>query len=72
MNRAIQYVTDAKGEQNAVIVPIEQWRKLKEDYRKVRNKLDVLQGLQDAVDEVNAIKSGEKVGKSLNELLDEG
>ena len=71
MNKAIQYVTDAQGEQNAVIVPIEKWKKLQADYRKLKNKLDVLNGLQDAVEEVNAIKRGERQGQTLEELLDE-
>lgn len=45
MSKAIQYVTDAEGEQNAVIVPIKEWRKLQDKYRKLKNKPDVLQGL---------------------------
>ena len=57
MNEAIQYVTDNKGEQNAVIVPIEKWKKLQADYRKLKSKLDVPNGLQNAVEEVNAIKN---------------
>ena len=71
MNKAIQYVTNAKGEQNAVIVPLEEWRKLQDKYRKLKNKLDVLNGLQEAVEEVNAIKRGEKQGQTLEELLNE-
>lgn len=71
MNKAIQYVTNEIGEQNAVIVPIEEWRKLQNKYRKLKNKLDVLNGLQEAVEEVNAIKRGEKKGLTLEEVLDE-
>lgn len=71
MNKAIQYVTDAEGEQNAVIVPIKEWRKLQDKYRKLKNKLDVLNGLQAAVEEVNDIKKGEKQGQTLEELLRE-
>ena len=71
MSKAIQYVTDAEGEQSAVIVPIKEWRKLQDKYRKLKNKLDVLQGLQEAVEEVNAIKRGEKQGQTLEDLLHE-
>lgn len=71
MGKAIQYVTDAEGEQNAVIIPIDEWNKLQDKYRKLKNKLDVLKGLQEAVEEVNDIKKGKKKGKTLEELLDE-
>lgn len=71
MSKAIQYVTDAEGEKNAVIVPIGEWRKLQDKYRRLKNKLDVLNGLQEAVEEVNAIKRGEKQGQTLKDLLDE-
>lgn len=71
MNKTIQYVTDAAGEQSAVIVPIEEWRKLQDKYRKLKNKLDILKGLQKSIEEVNAIKRGEKRGQTLEELLDE-
>lgn len=71
MNKSIQYITDATGEQNAVIIPIEEWKKLEDKYNKLKNKLDVLVGLQEAVEEVNAIKRGEKQGQTLEELLNE-
>jgi PHD/YefM family antitoxin component YafN of YafNO toxin-antitoxin module len=71
MNKSIQYVTNAEGKQSAVIVPIGEWEKLQDKYRKLKNKLEVLKGLQEAVAEVNDIKKGKKKGKTLEEVLGE-
>lgn len=69
---SVQYIIDEKGKQTAVIVPIEEWRQLKEAHEKLLNKLEVLEGLQDALKEVQEIKQGKrKKGKTLGEFLNE-
>lgn len=67
----INYIIDKKGNQSAVIVPIKQWEKFIDRFSKMKSKLEVLTGLEEAVDEVNSIKEGKKQGKSLTEFLDE-
>ena len=67
----INYIIDEKGNQSAVVVPIKQWEKLMDRYSKMKNKLEVLTGLEEAIDEVNSIKEGKMQAKSLTEFLDE-
>lgn len=66
----LNYITDTQGNQSAVVVPIEEWTKFVERYEKLKNKLNILTGIQNAIDEVNQIKAGKKKGKSLREFLD--
>jgi hypothetical protein len=69
---SIQYITNEEGKQTAVIVPKEEWKKLKAEHEKLLNKLEVLGGLQDALKEVQEIKEGKrKKGRTLGEFLDE-
>jgi hypothetical protein len=67
----INYVIDEKGNHSAVIVPIRQWENFMSRFSKMKNKLEVLTGLEEAVDEVNSIKKGKKQPKSLTDFLDE-
>ncbi|MEK6480546.1 hypothetical protein WJR50_23585 [Catalinimonas sp. 4WD22] len=63
---SIQYFTNEEGKQTAVIVPIEEWKKLKAEHEKLLNKLEVLGGLQEALKEVQEIKEGKrKKGRTL-------
>ena len=41
------------------------------EYNKIKNKLHVLLGIQDALKEVKEIRSGKRKGKSLSAVLDE-
>ena len=68
----VQYLVNEKGHQTAVVVPIDVWNQLKAEHKKLLHKLDVLDGLQDALQEVREIKQGKrKRGKTLSEFLDE-
>ncbi len=69
---SVQYITDEEGKQTAVIIPIEEWKQLKAEHEKLRNKLEVLGGLQEALKEVQEIKQGKrKKGRTLGEFLNE-
>lgn len=69
---SVQYITNEEGKQTAVIVPIEEWRKLKAAHEKLLHKLAVLGGLQDALKEVQEIKQGKRgKGRTLGEFLNE-
>ena len=69
---SVQYLVNEKGHQTAVVVPIDVWNQLKAEHEKLLHKLDVLDGLQDALQEVREIKQGKrKKGKMLSEFLDE-
>ncbi len=67
----VNYITDNDGKQSAVIVPIGEWENFVKKYNKIKNKLAILTGLQNAVEEVKLIQTGKKKGKTLREFLDE-
>lgn len=71
MHVKIEYITDSKGRQKSVIISHRQWKNLEADYNKMKNKIKILTGLQDALDEVKNIKNGKKKGKTLKEVIDE-
>lgn len=68
----IQYITDAKGKHKAVIIPIKEWEEMRKEHEKIKNKLDALNGLEDALREVAEIKAGKQQGRTLSEFLREG
>lgn len=67
----IQYCTDAKGNKIAVIVPVEEWKKLNARYKSLQEKMRIFTGIQDAVKEVKtARQNGEKL-PTLKEFINE-
>lgn len=69
---SVQYITNEEGKQTAVIVPIEAWKQLQVEHEKLLNKLEVINGLQNALTEVQEIKNGNKEkGRTLSEFLNE-
>ena len=72
MNLQIQYITDEKGKKQSVIIPFKQWEKFEGEYRLLVNKLEVMAGIQEGVQEVKyARKNGKKL-QSLVDFLNEG
>ncbi len=67
----VSYITDGYGNQSAVIIPIADWNALNERLTKIQNKLKILTGLEDAVDEVNLAREGNLELKTLKDFLDE-
>ncbi len=67
----IQYIIDNNGSKLSVILPFSEWQKMKLDYQKLQNKLEVLQGIHESMNEVNEAKgTGEKL-QTLTDFLNE-
>lgn len=71
MNINIEYITDKKGKHKSVVIPHKEWKNLVEEHNMLKNKLNIVLGIQDALKEVNEIRSGKKKGKILSSLLNE-
>lgn len=68
----IQYITDEKGRHKAVIIPIKDWEEMKKENERIKNKLAVLNGVADALEEVQEIKEGKRQkGRTLRDFLNE-
>lgn len=71
MELQLKYIIDQNGHQTAVVIPMNNWEKYQKEYEKLENKIKVLNGISDALDEVEEIKKGKKKGKTLREFLNE-
>lgn len=71
MNLTIQYLTDTNGNKTAVVISMKNWEEFQKEHEKLENKIKVLNGIADALDEVEEIKKGKKKGKPLREFLNE-
>jgi hypothetical protein len=68
----IQYITDKKGKPKAVIIPIKEWEEMTAEHERIKNKLEVLRGMEDALQEVQEIKEGKRrKGRRLSDFLNE-
>ena len=70
----LQYITDQKGNTNAVMMPLSDWKKIErdlEELKKLKDKKAFFKGLKDAFNEVKLIKEGNKKPNSLEDLLNE-
>ena len=64
----MQFITDEKGRHKAVVVPIKEC----EELQRIKNKLETLSGIDNALDEIQQIREGKRVkGRSLIEFLNE-
>ncbi|HWU44067.1 MAG TPA: hypothetical protein VN132_11535 [Bdellovibrio sp.] len=54
----VQYLTDSKGHQTAVVVPIEDWTRLTAKVSKLQNKALVFQDIKTAFQEIEDFKAG--------------
>jgi hypothetical protein len=74
MNSSLQYLTDPKGNKNAVLLPISEWEKIQKDllaYKKLKNKRAFFEGLASALYEVKLITKAEKEPNSFDDLINE-
>ncbi|MBW8050287.1 MAG: hypothetical protein FVQ77_08105 [Cytophagales bacterium] len=65
MNQNVKYVIDESGNKTSVLVPVKEWKKLNENYEKLKNKLDVFKAIKDGIIEV---KTARKKGIKLQSL----
>ena len=50
----MQYLVNDRGRNTAVVVPIKEWN----DLQKAKRKLEILNGIENALQEVSEIKNG--------------
>jgi hypothetical protein len=63
----VQFIVDGQGNRTSAIIPFHEWEILMEQYRKLQNKVNVLQGIKDSLKE---IKQANISGKQLQTLDD--
>jgi len=71
MASAVKYIVDEKGEKTSVLVPVRTWEKMNEDYQKLQNKLKVITGIKNGINEVKEAKRSGKKLQTLNDFLHE-
>jgi len=67
----LQYITDYQGNRVSAVVPFMLWNSINERCRLLQNKLDVLLGIQEGINEVNSARSKGKKLQTLSAFLDE-
>ncbi len=71
MSLHIDYITDQKGNPKSVIISNKEWMRLCSELEKTKTKLNILLGIQDAMNEVKMIQKGKKKAKTLSDFLNE-
>lgn len=74
----LQYIADSTGQTTGIIIPIQKWEDLKvkfkgleEELLEEQSKEEILEGLKQAVKEINLIKQGKMEARDAKELLNE-
>lgn len=74
----LQYISDNKGKTTGVFIPIQEWEGLKSKFKGLeevelgeQSKAEILQGLQQAVEEMNLVKQGKLKARDAKDLLNE-
>lgn len=74
----LQYISDSKGQTTGVFIPINEWEGLKSKFKGLeevelgeQSKEEILQGLQQAVEEMNLVKQGKLKARNAKDLLNE-
>ena len=71
MKAAIQYLNDQKGNTQAVLLPISQWRRLMNRLSKYEQMLKVKSDLTQSFEEVKKMRQGKIKKQSLQDFLNE-
>ena len=74
MSLHLQYITDQKGNKNAVLLSLNEWEKIQRDlneYKRLKDKRTFFEGLTNAFLEVKLITEGKKKPNSFDDLLNE-
>ena len=67
----IKYITDEKGKRKEVILPFQIWKDVTDELEALREKHQILTGLQESCRDVKRQKKGEVKEQSLEGFLDE-
>jgi len=74
----LQYISDNRGKTTGVYIPIQEWEGLKSKFKGLeeeelgeQSKEEILQGLQQAVEEMNLVKQGKLKARDAKDLLNE-
>lgn len=74
----LQYISDSRGKTTGVFIPIQEWEGLKSKFKGLeeeelgeQSKEEILQGLQQAVEEMNLVKQGKLKARDAKDLLNE-
>lgn len=70
----IQFVTDNKGNKNAVQLSLKEWNQIQDELKELhhlRESQGLYKELKEAFDDITLFENDEKYLKSANELLDE-
>ncbi|MBU0569066.1 hypothetical protein KKC52_13615 [bacterium] len=67
----LKYLTDKRGRPQEVVLPLNVWKKVTEELEVLREKQNILLGLQQACREVKMQKKGKLSEGTLEDFLDE-
>ena len=70
----LQYITDKKGQKNAVQLSMKDWEQIQKDLgelERLRNKKLFMTELAEAVEEMKLIKEGKKQARNAEDFLNE-
>jgi len=70
----LQYITDKKGQKNAVQLPMKDWEQIQKDLgelERLRNKKLFMTELAEAVEEMKLIKEGKKQARNAEDFFNE-
>jgi hypothetical protein len=68
----LQYITDKKGQKNAVQLPMKDWEQIQKDLgelERLRNKKLFMTELAEAVEEMKLIRGGKKQARNAEDFL---
>lgn len=67
----LSYLTDTSGNQIAVQIAIEDWLLFQKEFEEIKRKLEILQGIKNALQEVHIARKENRKLQSLTEFLNE-
>lgn len=71
MKIPVQYVSDAQGNPQAVLVPLSEWERILNKLKKYEQTLKIRSDLKEAFDEIKAMKSGRIPEQTLSDFLND-
>jgi hypothetical protein len=69
MPNALKYIVDESGQKTSVLVPVKVWEDLNANYQKLQNKLSVISGVKEGLQEVRKARKSKTNLQSLKDFL---